>query len=219
MKMKNLVIVLLFLAMLAVSSGCDRIASLPPIGVAATPTAGGAPFPVGEAPNPTDVAKVLATTVSNMVQAKDGAPTATTAPVGAVEATAAPTAVPPTKTPTHVPTAVSSTYALAKGEWAICVARRYDLNLDTFFALNHINMNTNNLPVGYVLKLPTGGSWTANYGPRYWHAHPATYSVKPGDTINKIACFYGDVKPADIESANGLHGSYTLSVGQSLSIP
>ena len=224
MKMKNLAIVLLFLMLLTATAGCDRIASIPPIGVAATPTGGAVNFPVGQAPNPTDVAKILATTVSKM--AKDGGPTATStsAPLGSgvTTATTAPTAtqtpVPPTATPV-TPTVVPGTYALSQGEWAICVARRYNLDLNSFFALNNINMNTNYLPVGYTLRLPTSGSWNTNYGPRYWHAHPATYSVQPGDNINHIACFFGDVAPAAIETANGLHGSYTLSVGQALSIP
>jgi LysM repeat protein len=225
MKMKNLAIVLLFLALLAVTAGCDRIASIPPIGVAATPTGSVAPFPVGEAPNPTDVAKVLLTTVGNMAAAKDGAaPTATATPAptttGATDVPPTATPVPATSTPAPVtPTVVPVTYALAQGEWAICVARRFNLDLDAFFAINNINMNTRILPVGYVLSLPASGSWTAKYGPRYWHAHPGTYVVQPGDSINHIACFFGDLKPADIEAANGLHGSYTLNVGQTLSIP
>ena len=225
MKMKNLAFVLLFLVLLAVTAGCDRIASIPPIGVAATPTGSGAPFPVGQAPNPTDVAKMVGTTVGNMTP-KD-VPTATPIPMGlgatdVPTATAVPpTAVPPTPTPV-TPTAVPAvpwTYALARGEWAVCVARRYNLDLDAFFAINGINMYTNYLPVGYVLRLPVGTVWTNRYGPQAWHAHPSTYYVHPGDTINHIACFYGDVKPADIEAANGLHGSYTLGVGQALSIP
>jgi LysM repeat protein len=225
MKMKNLAIVLLFLMLLATTAGCDRIASIPPIGVAATPTNGAVNFPVDQSSaNPTDVAKILGTTVSKM--AKDLTPT--TAPLGSGASTATST---PTNTPTAAPSATATaipatavpvtpvTYALSRGEWAICIARRYNLDINPFFAINHINMNTNTLPVGYVLALPSGTSWNGAYGPRYWHAHPATYSVMPGDTINHIACFYGDVSPAAIEAANGLSGSYSLSVGQTLSIP
>jgi len=220
MKMKNLAFVLLFLVLLAVTAGCDRIASIPPIGVAATPTGSAASFPVGQAPDPTDVAKQLKTTIANMATQKDGGVSATPLPVGSGGSTAVPTATPVPPTPTAAPTSVAPvTYALAKGEWAICVARRYNLNLDSFFYLNHINMHTNYLPVGFVFTLPTGGSWNANYGPRAWHVHPGTYVVQPGDNINQIACFFGDLKPADIEAANGLHGSYTLNVGQPLSIP
>ena len=216
MKMKNLAIVLLFLVLLAVTTGCDRIASIPPIGAAATPTSSDA-FPVGQAPDPTDVAVLLQTTVAKMATPKDGAPTSTPTPLptGIPSATAVPTA-----TPAPTSTSVPTTYALAQGEWAICVARRYNLNLDYFFAVNHINMNSRILPVGFVFNIPTsGGSWTNNYGPRAWHAHPGTYIVQPGDNINHIACFFGDLKPSEIEAANGLHGSYALNPGQALSIP
>ena len=227
--MKNLAIVLLFLVLLAATAGCDRIASIPPLGMAATPTSGAVNFPVDLAPNPTDVAKILGTTVSNIT--KDITPTPIPMGLGGTTVPATPTTpptpVPPTATPiVATPTPVTPTavvvpasYALAPGEWAICVARRYNLDLNAFFAINHINMYTNYLPAGYVLYLPDGGSWNNYYGARAWHAHPGTYIVQPGDNINHIACFFGDISPAAIEAANGLSSFPTLGVGQALSIP
>lgn len=128
-------------------------------------------------------------------------------------ATATPTVVVPTSTPGR-----PHTYTIVYGEWPICVARRFNLDLDSFFFANHLNMQSRIL-AGTVLVIPQGGTWSSVYGPRYWHTHPATYTVRPGDNINSIACYYGDIDPSTILAANGLSGAYTLHVGQNLQIP
>lgn len=120
-------------------------------------------------------------------------------------------------TPLVLPTlSRPETYTLQRGEWPICIARRYNLDLDTFFALNNLNMNSRP-PAGTVLKIPATGTW--NSGPRSLKTHPADYTVKAGDTIYSIACDFGDVDPMAIVAANNLQPPYTLNAGDILRIP
>ncbi len=109
-----------------------------------------------------------------------------------------------------------TTYTLQKGEWPICIARRYDLNLDSFFAANGLTMNSRPA-VGTVLKIPATGTWDS--GARALKTHPASYTVRAGDTIYTIACDFGDVDPNAIVVVNNLVAPYTLQAGQVLQIP
>jgi hypothetical protein len=43
--------------------------------------------------------------------------------------------------------------------------------------------------------------------------------VTSGQTVYGVACWYGDVEPQAIASANGISVDATLSAGQSLNIP
>ena len=231
--MKKLTFVLLLMMLLASAIGCDRVASVQPIGVATTTDSDGINFPVStiEATSAVKIVNTATATVQSKdvetdvpaVQNTDVSPTATaisTAVTVQPSATAVVTVAPvfPTATP-KASLVLPATYSLNNGEWAVCIARRYNLDLDALFALNKINMQTNYLPAGYVLKIPTGTTWSAKYGTRFWHTHPDTYLVKADDNINKIACYFGDVFPADIEKANGLAGKYVLTAGQKLTIP
>lgn len=110
------------------------------------------------------------------------------------------------------------TYTLQRGEWPICIARRYDLDLGTFFAQNGLNMNSKP-SAGAVLTIPSGGSWSSAYGGRSLKAHPGSYTVKAGDTVYTIACQYGDVAPESILAVNGLGNASDVKAGMSLSIP
>lgn len=113
---------------------------------------------------------------------------------------------------------VPASYTLQKGEWPYCIARRYDLNPQELLDLNHLTIaQSSMLMPGLVLSLPqTGGHFPP---PRAWHTHPSTWTVDPGDTLNSIACYYGDLTPAQIATANNLSTSATLTTGQSLTIP
>lgn len=108
------------------------------------------------------------------------------------------------------------TYTLLKGEWPICIARRYDLPLDTLFTINNLTMQSKPA-VGTVLQIPQSGSWNA--GARSLHQHPGSYVVNAGDSVNSIACYYGDVDPAGIIALNSLQPPYSLTTGQTLQIP
>jgi len=109
-------------------------------------------------------------------------------------------------------------YSLVKGEWPICIARRFDLDINTFFSLNGLAMDSRPA-VGTVLQIPADGTWGANFGDRSYHSHPDNYFVNAGDTLNTIACYYGDVSPEQIAAKNGLETPYVLTTGQELEIP
>ena len=128
-----------------------------------------------------------------------------------VLATTAPTAITyPTATPGH-----PSTYTIQAGEYPWCIARRFNVNVGDLLNLN--GMNVNSRPgIGTVLNIPTSGSFD---GTRALVAHPATYTVRAGDTIGSIACYYGDADPNTIFAANGLATGSVITVGQILKIP
>ena len=203
MKKSWLVLILVTLLMTALT-GCKISKSTPP-----------PPTPAIETPFATSVGPdVMLTQAAN--------PT-----VAVINPNAQPTPPPMQSTPvvlatfTPVPVILPTlerpaTYALQKGEWPICVARRYNLDLDTFFAANGLTMNSRPA-VGTTLKIPATGTW--NSGARALKTHPATYTVKSGDTIYTIACDFGDVDPNAIVVANALAAPYTLQAGQVLQIP
>lgn len=139
--------------------------------------------------------------------------------VGAVPTVALPTVGLPTSTkaPVTIPTLTRpSTYTIQQGEWPICIARRYNLELDSFLSANNMNMYSSP-PAGTVLVIPATGTWNA--GDRALKTHPADYTVTDGDTIYSIACEFGDVDPMAIVAANNLKAPYTLTVGAVIDIP
>lgn len=131
----------------------------------------------------------------------------------------------PTATETPAPTATlpaiptlerPETYTLQKGEWPICIARRYNLDVSGLLAANNLSMSSQPAQ-GTVLKIPTSGAWSS--GKRELKAHPVDYTVASGDTIYTIACAFGDVSPEAIIAANNLASPYSLTSGQVLRIP
>jgi LysM repeat protein len=214
------VVMLVILAMVAVLPACTKSASQAPL---TTPTSEGAlPFPL---PVTEDAMTLILTQTAVAAQGTSGggqAATATQQPP-APTVVVPPTKVPPTFTPLPVvvvPTAtpgLPTTYTLQSGEWPLCIARRFNLDASELLALNGLTMDS--LPAaGTVLKIPqTGNHWA--YDGRSLINHPATYTIKTGDTIYKVACAYGDVDPNAIIAANGLKSPYSLTAGQTLRIP
>lgn len=157
-----------------------------------------------------------------------GVTTSTLSPTQAVGTPGTPGAtsvIPPTGIPstqavvTPYPTLVRpTTYTLQLGEYPYCIARRYNINPDELLQANNLTeAQASALQAGTVLTIPQAGS--AFPGSRAWHPHPATYVVTVNDTIYRIACYFGDVDPLAIASVNHLVSPYTLTVGQSISIP
>lgn len=108
------------------------------------------------------------------------------------------------------------TYTLQAGEFPFCLARRFNIDPTELLTLNGLSENELLQP-GLVLQIPqTGGTFP---GTRALHTHPTTYLVAANDTIYNISCYFGDVDPLAIAAVNHLVSPYTLSVGQSLSIP
>jgi LysM repeat protein len=109
-----------------------------------------------------------------------------------------------------------TTYTLQQGEFPYCIARRFNLNPSDLLSMNNLS-DGSLFYSGLTLTIPQTGSFP---GDRALHGHPDTYTVDtPDTTIYGVACYYGDILPQNIASANGLSLSSTLTVGQKLAIP
>lgn len=111
-----------------------------------------------------------------------------------------------------------STYTLKKGEWPICIARRYGLDIGALLAANGLTMSSKP-GAGTTLTLPTNSPWNDAYGSRALKAHPTTYTVGSGDSVYSIACNFGDVAPESILAVNGLSSPSDLKAGTTIRIP
>ena len=227
---KNLLVLLLAAVMLLiVLSACVLPASQAPKATVASSTE--IPFPITTQPgilsgilSGTQTTEAMNSTSSAVEVTSTNVPVVQTTPIIVKpKATAKP--VKPTKTPKPKvaepsPTVPErpSTYTLQHGEYLICIARRFNLDLNDLFYENGMNMYSRPYS-GTVLQIPQNDSWNTAFGPRVWHAHPTQYTVKSGDNINTIACYYGDVYPQAILSANNLQGAYTLTPGEVIDIP
>lgn len=126
---------------------------------------------------------------------------------------------PPPEVNSSVPSptpGVPASYTIQAGEFPYCIARRYNVNPNELLATNGLSRFSTVL-VGTTLKMPqTGNPWP---GARALVSHPTTYTVNSGDTIYKIACYFGDVDPVYMAEVNGLKSPYSLTAGQTLQIP
>ena len=194
------VILVLFL------SACTLSASKAPE-VTATPD-GAFPFPV-------ETQDLIADLMTQTAMASGEGPKAAATPEPQAEAE--PTETPEPEIAVVIPTLERpKSYTLKKGEWPICIARRFDLNVASLLSLNGLGMDSKP-GVGTVLNIPQSGSWDS--GARALKSHPTDYTVKAGDTVYTIACAFGDVSPEGIAAANGLESPYTLTAGNTLKIP
>ena len=193
-------LVMIVIASAVMLSSCQRVASQAPI---STPTSkSDFPFPISTQPNV--MKEILGSTATAMAKAVS---------------TSTATAVPPTEEPPPPPPEliVPSTYKLEQGEWPTCIARRFNVNVSTLLAINGLSMDSRP-GVGTTLQIPSDSEWSSFHGPIQLRAHPTEYTVRAGDTVYSIACYYGDVYPQEILDANGIDG-YKVSPGQLLAIP
>jgi LysM repeat protein len=171
-------------------------------------------------PIPTQPLPTVGTTEDAVVDV-DGTVEPTVQPTGygISVATQVPTKVPSQAPTVLVPTAtpgLPTTYNLQEGEWCYCLARRFNILAGTLIGANPA-CATGSIPPGSVLTIPQGAApWD---GVRALVTHPASYTVRAGDTIYTIACYYGDVDPNAIIYANSLQSPFTLVAGQVLNIP
>ena len=215
--MKKKYFVLLIVAAIGVLlfTACERSATRSPSDSAATD--GEIPFPVS-------------TQSQIMVDILAGTQTAQAAEAATGGEKAQPTAKPPE--PTAKPTAMPepedeedepeptpglpSTYTIKENEFLFSIARRYNVDVAEFLAINGLGLDYY-AQVGDRLNIPQSGK-TFN-GQRSLRAHPTSYTVVAGDTIGKVACVFGDVDPAAILNANDLDEGAKLQPGQVLQIP
>ncbi len=145
-----------------------------------------------------------------------------------------PTPLPPTPAPTATPMAPPATatpmpsgqhtvperYTLHWGEHPFCLARRFNIHPDDLLRANQLARGQIVYP-GQTLVIPKDARPFTDFAPqRARHPHPTTYTVRPGDTIYSIACYFGDVWPEDIARVNNLPLSDDkLTPGTQLQIP
>lgn len=207
-------ILILVIASLALSA-CERPATRAP-GGAATPTSE-IPFPVATQPQiMVDILKGTQTAAALTPQTGGGI-SSTSTPSFAFSTPAAATSAPEaasTPYPASTPGKPAS-YSLLHGEFPYCIARRFNVNPVDLLSMNGLNMDS--FPAtGTKLNIPTSGSFP---GERALKAHPTTYTVRAGETIGMVACYFGDVDPNLIYSANGITAGTALTTGQVLQIP
>ena len=173
------------------------------------------PTPEGAFPFPVETQDLIADLMTQTAMASGEGPKAAATPEPEAEAEA--TETPEPEIAVVIPTLERpKSYTLKKGEWPICIARRFDLNVASLLSLNGLGMDSKP-GVGTVLNIPQSGSWDS--GARALKSHPTDYTVKAGDTIYTIACAFGDVSPEGIAAANGLESPYTLTAGSTIKIP
>lgn len=229
MNVKRFLLLAVVFVIAASVTGCKLPASTAP---AATPTTGtGFPVPGTETMGLFEtIATQTAAAAAGQPVVQDGTqptkPAATNKPGAQPQKTKAPSA--PTKTPappkpTKKPGVVRAategipdTYTLEKGEFPFCIARRFNVNPGELLNRNGLALNSMTY-AGMTLILPqTGNNFPDG---RELHSHPADYTVRSGDSIYSIACYYGDVDPLVIAQVNGLDEPYDISAGQVLQIP
>jgi LysM repeat protein len=109
-----------------------------------------------------------------------------------------------------------SSYTLQKSEFPYCIARRFNVDPGELLRMNGLTSYSVYYG-GMVLRIPQSGRGFP--GNRSLRPHPATYNVRPGDTLFSIACIYGDVDPNVIAYVNNIQVNAKLEVGQLLNIP
>ena len=161
----------------------------------------------------TPAAKDLDTSTATPASTTSSVTTATEISATSISATATPTLMTytyPTATPGK-----PTQYIIQPGEYPYCIARRFDVDPAELLQINGLNNNSMVSP-GTFLNIPQDGSFPYT---RALKAHPAVYTANYGDTVNSIACWFGDVDPNTILAANGLSAGTVLSQGQVLQIP
>jgi LysM repeat protein len=231
MKTHRLIALLAAILLVASLAACNRsIQGQKP--VSTTPAGGAATSPTSGATDVLEQIYLFATQTAMATQGlttgvpqtapqtTPGVPVATSAggnvqppaqPPQAVQPTPMPVIVPPPATP-----GLPSSYTLQKSEFPYCIARRFDVDPGELLRMNGLTSYSVYYG-GMVLRIPQSGRGFP--GNRSLRPHPATYEVRPGDSLFSIACIYGDVDPNVIAYVNNIPVNAKLEVGQLLNIP
>ncbi len=114
------------------------------------------------------------------------------------------------------PSGETTTYVVQRGDTLGTVAARFGTTASHLASLNGL-WNPNFIYVGQVLKVP-GTASPSSSAPPETSQGTCTYSVKPGDTLTKIALQHGTTVWA-LTIANNLANPSFIWVGQGLEIP
>ncbi|MFC1879066.1 LysM peptidoglycan-binding domain-containing protein [Chloroflexota bacterium] len=108
---------------------------------------------------------------------------------------------------------IPTKYVLQKDEFPWCIARRFNINPLQLIRYNGLFIGQI-FYKGQVIIIPPNPKPFP--GRRALHPHTATYIVKPGDSLNKVACYYGDISPQEIAQLNNIEAPYSIRAGQEL---
>ena len=108
----------------------------------------------------------------------------------------------------------TTTYTVQSGDSLYKIAGQYGVTVDEIITAN--NLKSTKLQIGQVLVIPTG-TIQPTPTPTLPNNNYITYTVKPGDSLYKIANNYNTTVNA-IKDLNNLK-SNNLSIGQQLKIP
>ena len=136
-----------------------------------------------------------------------------------------PVVVPPTpliETPTNPPpTGSTKEYVIAKGDTLGTVAKKYHVTLKALKDAN-AGLNEKKLQIGAKIKIPdtasTAVAGTGSTTDTGATGDTATYTVKTGDALEKIAKKNGTTVKAIVE-LNHLKSMNSIKVGQKLKLP
>ena len=117
----------------------------------------------------------------------------------------------PTPTPTPPPTPTPKTHNVRAGDSLSVIADFYGVSMSAILEINNIP-DPNNLPIGQVLILPPEAEVPAET------ELPATYIVRPGETLSTIAVALG-VTVEELIAANDIPDPNNIFVGQELNVP
>jgi LysM repeat protein len=118
--------------------------------------------------------------------------------------------------PAPTPGRPPASYTIQRGEFPYCIARRFNVDPAELLRMNGLT-STSVYYVGMVLRIPQSGHPFP--GNRSLQEHPASYTVRPGDTIYSISCDFGNVDPSGIAYVNSLKPPYRLTPGDTINIP
>lgn len=137
-------------------------------------------------------------------------PVPTAVPVVVISPTPTPT-IAPTPTPTPPPTPTPKTHTVRPGDSLSVIATFYGVSMGAILELNNIP-DPDTVPVGQVLILPPEAEVPAEA------ELPATYIVRPGETLHIIAVALG-VTVEELMAANDIADPNLIFVGQELNVP
>ena len=183
---------------------------LPPVDTNSTPV-----VDTNTPPADTNSIQPPVTGSNNTVSVPSPGPTPPTQPPTVVT----PTPVTPVALTPVVPEAGGAEYVVVKGDIMAKIARKNGVTLKALVAANP-DVKPTKLKVGQKLVIPAGGKSLADATPgadASMDSEGATYKVKSGDTLTKIAKAH-HVKLKALQAANGL-STTKIKVGQKLKIP
>jgi LysM repeat protein len=232
MKTHRLIALLAAILLIASLAACNRSIPGSKKSVTTTPEGGAAVAPTTGATDVLEQIYLFATQTAMATQGlTTGVPPAQTNPEGTPGAPVSsggnipqpslppqqplPTAKPVIAAPPATP-GLPSSYTLQKSEFPYCIARRFNVDPGELLRMNGLTSYSVYYG-GMVLRIPQSGRGFP--GNRALRPHPATYNVRPGDTLFSIACIFGDVDPNMIAYVNNIPVNTKLEVGQLLNIP